>query len=138
MTDDYYQNIDFNETQHYDFCSYCDKDLIHVTDRDRMPTRFCCEEHKIDFHNTRRKIERLADRLDKAIKDMGEHLKSQSGSELRALAAHSLMHAQKLIEENRGDVRYVCTECGQTRYFPPKTGEICPFCQHSNTFRLKC
>lgn len=130
-------DIEFGVTEYFDFCSYCDKDLMAVTDRERMPSRFCCEEHRVLFHNERRKIERLQKRLNKAVMEMATHYESQEGSELRVMAAKALMHAQKLIGDNRGDIRYECTECGQTRYFPPNTGDICPFCQNSGTFRVR-
>lgn len=122
---------------YYDFCSYCDKDLDDVDYDERRPSRFCCEEHKVKFHNEKRKIQRLKRRGYAAIRDLHQIFVDTGASELESMALKSLISLKRDLSAFLQGIFWYCTECGQTTYEEPISPHKCSFCQHTDTYRVK-
>lgn len=125
------------QATYYDFCSFCGADLDDIDYDERRPTRFCCEEHKVKYHNERRKIDRMKKRAYKAIADLHEIFVSTNGTELEVQSLNALLSLKSDLSGFLQGIRWYCTECGQTTFERPISPHTCSFCQHKDTYRVK-
>lgn len=121
----------------YDFCSLCDKDLYDVPYDEKRPTRFCCDEHRITFHNERRKIGRASKRASDAITELHNIFVSSGGTEIPNKSLKELLYLKRFLSNYLQGVRWYCTECGQTTYEEPVLGHKCGFCQCVDSYRVR-
>lgn len=99
-----------------EFCEYCDNDIeINIyTDTQR----FCSEQCRIDYHNTRRKMMRKFDAIDRAVSDLYKMLADDSMSGMHPVVESLINNAKHRMQNPaiHGQIIRVCTECELPNY----------------------
>lgn len=126
-----------NGSTFYEFCSYCDLELDNVDNRQRRPSRFCCDDHATKYHNERRRLLRMKKRATSAIEALLDFISEHDGSELKGIALEGVSEVLQMARAAQEKVHWQCSKCGQIRYILPYENEACAFCQSKNTFKMK-
>lgn len=119
----------------FDYCLYCDEEIERKIQTDVQ--KFCCEEHRIKYHNLQRKIDRKKTAILKAISDLHDMIEDTSCKGLHAGIARDLRYLSLSVLDNGGrSVWATCNNC-YNDYRVNNNLDGCPTCQDRGIFDAK-
>lgn len=116
-----------------EICEHCDNDIEYNIYTDKQ--RFCSDQCRIDYHNTRRKVSRKIATIHKNLKELMDMLEDQT------MAGHHV----DIYKEMRGvkifalgnSIRNIWLRCSDCRYeYWADPNDDCPHCQSRNVLEV--
>lgn len=122
-----------------EFCDYCGNEIDGFQGFHSSLTRFCCEEHRINYHNQKRKIERKIMAIFNASRELiamidNPHMEGLQDHIYHQLLDSSLSLTVKGTFDDNGKpttqfARVRCVKC-KFETSEPTGSYRCPECQH--------